>query len=69
VLTRELMRRPWGSFSPDKSYQKVYVGRLRSKITRSRGETACDVETVRGVGYRLLVRSAPDAALASGRAA
>lgn len=69
VLTSELMRRTRGSFSPDKSYLKVYVGRLRSKITRARGETACDVETVRGVGYRLVVRSAPDVALAPGRAA
>ena len=56
VLTAELMRRTRGAFSPDKSYLKVYVGRLRAKLSGAAGGQApCNVETVRGVGYRLVV--------------
>ena len=54
VTVSDLMRRARGGFSPDKSYVKVYIGRLRAKMDRARGETPCAVETVRGVGYRLV---------------
>jgi DNA-binding response OmpR family regulator len=54
-----------GGFSPGKSYVKVYVGRLRAKLRAVDGNGLCDVETVRGVGYRLVVR---DSAEASGPA-
>jgi DNA-binding response OmpR family regulator len=55
LTTSDLMRRTRGVFSPDKSYVKVYVGRLRAKMSLAGGtDKTGTVETVRGVGYRLV---------------
>lgn len=58
VRTSELMRLTRGGFSPEKSYVKVYISRLRAKIAMVRGEGACVIEVVRGFGYRLAVATA-----------
>lgn len=53
VTTGELMRKTRGAFNPDKSYVKVYVGRLRARLQEAGGLGQCEIETVRGAGYRL----------------
>jgi DNA-binding winged helix-turn-helix (wHTH) protein len=57
VTTGDLMRRTRGAFSPDKSYVKVYVGRLRARLAQAGGMGLCEIETVRGAGYRLSDRA------------
>ncbi|MEX2377509.1 MAG: winged helix-turn-helix domain-containing protein [Dehalococcoidia bacterium] len=54
VLYRDLMRRTRGGYAPDSRYLKVYIGRLRSKLSQA-GRPESIVETVRGVGYRMAV--------------
>lgn len=54
VLYRDLMRRTRGGYAPDSRYLKVYIGRLRSKLSQAGGPHDI-VETVRGVGYRMAV--------------
>ncbi|MEX0761374.1 MAG: winged helix-turn-helix domain-containing protein [Dehalococcoidia bacterium] len=54
VLYRDLMRRTRGGYAPDSRYLKVYVGRVRAKIAPHAEDSPCQVETVRGVGYRLV---------------
>jgi two-component system OmpR family response regulator len=53
VLTKtELLRLVWGGeFNGDPNVVEVYVGRLRRKLDTPYGTD--DIETVRGVGYRL----------------
>jgi DNA-binding response OmpR family regulator len=56
VATPDLLRIVWGpTFSGDRNVLEVYVGRLRRKLDVAFGTD--DIETVRGVGYRL--RSSP----------
>jgi two-component system, OmpR family, response regulator len=48
----ELVNRVWGDrFRGDPNIVEVYIGRLRRKLDEPFG--ASDIETVRGVGYRL----------------
>jgi DNA-binding response OmpR family regulator len=55
---RDLLRLVWGdTFPGDPNVVEVYVGRLRRKLDAPFGTN--DIETVRGVGYRL---RAPDGA-------
>ncbi len=54
VLYRDLMRRTRGEYAPDSRYLKVYAGRLRAKLNSSDTSDPCHIETVRGVGYRLV---------------
>ncbi len=55
VTHRDLMRIASGSSDGSRSNLKVYVGRLRAKITLAGADDGqCDVQSVRGVGYRLV---------------
>jgi DNA-binding response OmpR family regulator len=57
VPKTELLDRVWGErFDGDPNIVEVYVGRLRRKLDEPFG--AADIETVRGVGYRLRSRTA-----------
>jgi DNA-binding response OmpR family regulator len=57
VPKSELLDRVWGErFDGDPNIVEVYVGRLRRKLDEPFG--AADIETVRGVGYRLRSRRA-----------
>ena len=52
VPKQELLEHVWGSgFEGDPNVVEVYVGYLRRKIDRPFGRN--DIETVRGVGYRI----------------
>lgn len=52
VAKSELLDRVWGAdFEGDPNVVEVYVGYLRRKIDRPFGRN--DIETVRGVGYRI----------------
>jgi DNA-binding response OmpR family regulator len=52
VAKAELLRLAWGDgFQGDPNVVEVYVGRLRRKVDAPFG--ANDIETIRGVGYRL----------------
>ena len=52
VAKSELLDRVWGTdFEGDPNVVEVYVGYLRRKIDRPFGRN--DIETVRGVGYRI----------------
>ena len=53
VLHRDLLRRASGNGDASRSNLKVYIGRLRAKIAEVNSPD-CDVEAVRGVGYRLV---------------
>jgi two-component system OmpR family response regulator len=55
VLTREqLLDHAWGTdYDGESNVVDVYIGYLRQKVDRPFGRT--DVETVRGIGYRLRV--------------
>ena len=58
VLTKaELLDRVWGAdFAGDPNIVEVYIGRLRRKVDVPFGTD--DIETIRGVGYRLRPRLA-----------
>jgi DNA-binding response OmpR family regulator len=57
VPKAELLDRVWGErFDGDPNIVEVYVGRLRRKLDEP--FDAADIETVRGVGYRLRSRAA-----------
>jgi len=52
VAKQDLLERVWGEgFEGDPNVVEVYVGYLRRKIDRPFGRN--DIETVRGVGYRI----------------
>jgi DNA-binding response OmpR family regulator len=52
IAKAELLRLAWGEeFQGDPNVVEVYVGRLRRKIDAPYGTN--DIETIRGVGYRL----------------
>ncbi len=56
VTKQELITRAWGPhFSGDGNVVEVYVGRLRRKIDAPFGTD--DIETIRGMGYRLQPRA------------
>lgn len=53
VAKQELLEHVWGEgFEGDPNVVEVYVGYLRRKIDRPFGRN--DIETVRGVGYRII---------------
>lgn len=52
VLTREALRRAaWGRAEGESNMLEVYIGRLRRKLAAI--EAPAQIETVRGLGYRL----------------
>ena len=52
VAKQDLLEKVWGSdFEGDPNVVEVYVGYLRRKIDRPFDRN--DIETVRGVGYRI----------------
>lgn len=53
VPYRKLMRRTGGGYALDSRYLKVYVGRVRAKLSEAGGDNPCQIETVRSVGYRM----------------
>jgi len=58
VAKSDLLRVVWGpNFSGDPNVVEVYVGRLRRKLAVAFGTE--DIETVRGVGYRLRSSARP----------
>jgi DNA-binding response OmpR family regulator len=60
VLSRsKLLQKVWGTdFDGNANVVDVYVGYLRSKLERA-GATGVSIESVRGVGYRLVVPAEP----------
>lgn len=52
VLHRDLLRRASVHGDVNPANLKVYIGRLRAKLKQGTGEQ-CELESVRGVGYRL----------------
>ena len=55
VTHRDLMRIASGSSDGSRTNLKVYVGRLRAKINLAGADDGkCDVQSVWGVGYRLV---------------
>jgi DNA-binding response OmpR family regulator len=62
VSKSELIDRVWGDrFIGDSNIIEVYIGRLRRKLDEPFG--AEDIETVRGIGYRLNGRRRPAGAM------
>ncbi|MDA0676820.1 MAG: winged helix-turn-helix domain-containing protein [Chloroflexi bacterium] len=52
VLHRDLLRRASVHGDVNPANLKVYIGRLRAKLKQG-NDSLCEVEAVRGVGYRL----------------
>ncbi len=58
VTHRDLLRRAWGpGYAGETHYVKVYANRLRAKLEAVGPAGGCSIETIWGIGYRIVVES------------